>query len=197
MMFCGPNPHDVQVVVKAVRRAPRRPSFSPTNSLILNFKKPPDRRGKPEWQHKERAIQRAATAFRGALGAAPLRMTFVPVPPSKARDDRLYDDRVTRMLRAIWSGQTPDIRESPIQSTNTTAAHESLARPTPQQIAAGYQIDEALTLPEPAFIAIVDDVLTTGAHFRAASAVLAARFPTAQIVGLFVARRVPDANPAS
>ena len=48
----------------------------------------------------------------------------------------------------------------------------------------------------PASIAIVDDVLTTGAHFRAASTVLAVRFPTAQIVGLFIARRVPDADSA-
>jgi hypothetical protein len=35
----------------------------------------------------------------------------------------------------------------------------------------------------------LDDVLTTGAHFRAAKRVLHARFPQAQIIGLFVARR--------
>lgn len=124
-------------------------------------------------------------------------MTFVPVPPSKARDDPLYDDRVTRMLWAIWPGRTADIRDIIIQPESAAAVHESPARPTPPQIEDGYRIDEALITPEPAFIAIVDDVLTTGAHFRAASSVLAARFPAVQLVGLFIARRVPDADPVS
>ena len=170
-------------------------AHSPTNDLILNFKKPLDRRGRPEWQYKERAVQRAATAFRQALGAAPAPMTFVPVPPSKARAHPLHDDRVARMLRTIWPGQPADIRDIIIQPESVDAAHESPVRPPPSQIEAGYQIDETLTAPEPEFIAIVDDVLTTGAHFRAASSVLAARFPDVQIVGLFVARRVPDADP--
>ena len=93
-------------------------------------------------------------------------MAFVPVPPSKARHDPLHDDRVARMLRAIWSGRPADIREIIIQSASTAAAHESPVRPAPRQIAGWYRIDEALTDPEPASVAIVDDVLTTGAHFR-------------------------------
>ena len=172
-------------------------AYSPTNNLILNFKKPLDRRRRPEWRYKELAIQRAATAFRHALGAAPPAMTFVPVPPSKARADPLHDDRVTRMLRAVWPGQTADVREIIVQPESADAVHESPVRPTPSQIEAGYGIDETLTTPEPSFIAIVDDVLTTGAHFRAANSVLASRFPTVQIVGLFIARRVPDADPTA
>lgn len=123
-------------------------------------------------------------------------MTFVPVPPSKARDDPRYDDRVTRMLRAIWPARTADIRDLVIQPESAAAAHESPTRPTPPQIEAAYRIDASLIAPEPAFIAVVDDVLTTGAHFRAASAVLAARFPAVRLVGLFIARHVPDADPA-
>ena len=42
-------------------------------------------------------------------------------------------------------------------------------------------------------IGLFDDVLTTGAHFRAASAVLKQSFPGVRIVGLFIARRVPEA----
>lgn len=124
-------------------------------------------------------------------------MTFVPVPPSKARADPLHDDRVTRMLRAVWPGQTADVREIIVQPESADAVHENPVRPTPSQIEASYGIDETLTTPEPSFIAIVDDVLTTGAHFRAANSVLASRFPTVQIVGLFIARRVPDADPTA
>lgn len=50
-------------------------AYSPTNDLILNFKKPADRRGRTEWRYKERTFRRAATAFRSALGAAPPAMT--------------------------------------------------------------------------------------------------------------------------
>ena len=168
-------------------------TYSRTNQLILNFKKSLDRRGRREWRYKESAIRQAAAAFRHALGEDPLALVFVPVPPSKARGNPLHDDRVTRMLRVIWPGQPADVRDLIVQSESTDAAHESLARPTPEQIQAGYRIDEALAAPEPTTVAIVDDVLTTGAHFRAASSVLSERFPAVTIVGLFVARRVPDA----
>ena len=50
-------------------------------------------------------------------GAPPL--TLVPVPPSRARDDPLYDDRMTRMLQAIWTGQQADIRELIVQTEST------------------------------------------------------------------------------
>ena len=170
-------------------------AYSATNNLILNFKKALDRRHKREWRYKELAIQQAAAAFRNALGTEPTAtLMFVPVPPSRGRKDPLHDDRVTRMLRAMWSGQAVDVREIVVQEESTDAAHEALARPTPQQIAAGYRIDGALAIPKPAVIAIVDDVLTTGAHFRAASTVLTARFPAAQVFGLFITRRVPDAD---
>ena len=152
-----------------------------------------DRREKPEWRYKEQAIQHAASAFRRALGTDPLSaLVFVPIPPSKTRNNLLYDDRVTRMLRAIGPDGTVDVRELIIQTKSTDAVHSRQTRPTPPQIQDQYRIDEALTIPEPAFIAIVDDVLTTGAHFRAASAVLTARFPAVRIVGLFIARRVPE-----
>ena len=167
-------------------------TYSATNNLIQNFKKKPDRQGKPEWRYKEQAILRAARAFRDALNADARTWVFVPVPPSKMRDDPLYDDRMTKMLRAIWPDQPADVRELIIQTESTAAAHESQERPTLPQLQVRYRIDETVTMPEPAIVAIVDDVLTTGAHFRAASAVLTARFPAVRIVGLFIARRVPE-----
>lgn len=167
---------------------------SPTNQLILNFKKTLDRRGKPEWKYKKRAIRQAAAAFRKALGNKAPPWVFVPMPPSKGRNDPLHDDRVTQLLRTIWPDQKPDIREMIVQSESTAATHESSERPTPLEIESRYRIATALTNPEPKYIAIVDDMLTTGAHFRAAQSILTARFPEAQMVGLFLARRAPEAE---
>jgi predicted amidophosphoribosyltransferase len=58
---------------------------------------------------------------------------------------------------------------------------------------AGYILDRQLLAPLPQAIAVVDDVLTTGAHFVAVSNILRREFPSTSIVGLFIARRVPQA----
>jgi hypothetical protein len=168
-------------------------SFSATNQLVLNFKKSVDRRGRPEWQHKERAIREVGQAFAGAFKAAWLAsVTLVPIPPSKEKNDPLYDDRMHRMLLAIPAAQPLDIRELLTQQQTMDAAHDADIRPGPDQIAAGYAIDETLCEPAPETIALFDDVITTGAHFVAARRVLQVRFPQARILGFFIARRVPE-----
>ena len=168
-------------------------AYSLTNNLIFNFKKPVDRRSLPEWRYEEQAIQTVADTFRRALRPEALgRLTFVPIPPSKARDDPLYDDRLTRMLGAIRPEPPPDIRELIVQTRSMEAAHGRAVRPRPFEIEALYRIDETLAEPAPRLVALVDDLLTTGAHFRAATSVLRARFAGITMIGLFIARRAPE-----
>ena len=168
-------------------------AYSPTNNLIFNFKKPVDRRHLPEWRYKEQAIQTVADTFRRALRPEALgRLTFVPIPPSKAKDDPLHDDRLIRMLGAIQRDPPLDVRELVVQTRSTAAAHGLEVRPRPADVEALYRIDETLTEPAPHIVALVDDLLTTGAHFRAATSVLRARFPGVMVLGLFIARRTPE-----
>jgi predicted amidophosphoribosyltransferase len=96
------------------------------------------------------------------------------------------------MLRAIPAVQPLDIRELLVQRQTMEAAHDADVRPSPDQIAAGYQIDESLCQPAPSTVALFDDVITTGAHFVAGRRILQVRFPQAQILGFFIARRVPE-----
>lgn len=164
---------------------------SETNHLILNLKKPPDRRGKPEWRYKERAIEQVAREFRESVNLSALRrVTLVPMPPSKAKSDPLYDDRMLQVLRAVDIEGQLDIRELLLCAASITAAHATTARPTIAQLIANFTVDDTLAVPPPTTIALVDDVLTTGAHFVAAKAVLARRFTGVSVRGLFVARRV-------
>ena len=168
-------------------------AFSPTNDLILNFKKSMDKRETSQWPYKQWAIKHAAAAFRVALGDRDLDgITFIPIPPSKSKDDPLYDDRVVQMIYAIRPAPPLDVRELIVQTRSTAAAHESQIRPTPEALESLYAIDASLTIPTPKEIAIVDDVLTAGLHFRAMKAVLARIFPDVRIIGLFIARRVPE-----
>lgn len=172
-------------------------AFSETNQLIANFKKPVNRRGQPDWKYKGSAIQRAGSAFRGALPEGWLeRATLVPVPPSKAQDDPLYDDRMLQMLTVATQGLQGDVRELVSQLQSTEAAHLSNVRPTPADLIANYAIEEAAAnaRPAPEVIGVFDDLLTTGCHFIAMKAVLEARFPGIPILGFFIARRVPESD---
>jgi hypothetical protein len=45
----------------------------------------------------------------------------------------------------------------------------------------------------PRAIGLFDDVLATGAHYRASSGLLKAAFPGVCVIGFFIARRVPEA----
>lgn len=169
---------------------------SETNHLILNLKKPPDRRGKPEWRYKERAIEQVAREFRASVNLSALRrVTLVPMPPSKAKSDPLYDDRMLQVLRAVDVEGQLDIRELLLCALSMPAAHLTAQRPTIAQLIANFVVDNTLAEPAPTTIALVDDVLTTGAHFVAAKTALAARFAGVPIRGLFVARRVHDEPP--
>jgi hypothetical protein len=85
--------------------------FSVTNQLVLNFKKSMDKRCTPQWWYKDRAIDEVAAAFRTAwLNMA----TLVPIPPSKAKSDSLYDDRVVRMLQSIRVQPRLDVRKATV-----------------------------------------------------------------------------------
>jgi hypothetical protein len=107
-------------------------AFSATNQLILNFKKSMDKRATAQWRYKEKAIAEAAAAFRAALNKELLDIaTLVPIPPSKTRNDALYDDRLVRMLRGIRVNPKLDVRELVFQRASTAAVHDQENRPTP------------------------------------------------------------------
>jgi hypothetical protein len=167
---------------------------SSTNDLILNFKKPPSRRSNErEWRYKVAAVERAARMFREVLDEAWLRKaTLCPVPPSKAKGDSEYDDRMLWMLGLIGSGL--DVRELVLQRATIRSSHGAQHRPTPEELAANYLLDEACIEPTPRVIGVFDDLLTTGSHFVTMKQTLVARMPGVRVVGLFLARRVLPAT---
>jgi predicted amidophosphoribosyltransferase len=145
-----------------------------------------------EYRYKRQAIARCGVWLGGAINHDWLNgATLVPVPPSKAVGDPEYDDRVSQICRSIPATFALDVRELVTQRTSLRAAHETeYARPTVEELLAEYEINEALADPSPRRIAIVDDVLTAGTHFRAMHMMLSNRSPGVPIVGMFIARRV-------
>ena len=176
-------------------------SHSATNKLIINFKKPMDRRGRDEWRYKAINITAAANALFNALNTYDLRqVSFVPVPPSKMRADPMYDDRIMSMLGQLSGlfqaskGYPLDIREVVSQRISTAAAHDGGPRPTPDALAQNYEVDHQALAGLAPQILICDDVLTTGSHYRAMCEVLRPHLPGSHFAGLFLARRVPEAD---
>lgn len=171
--------------------------FSDTNQLIHNLKKKPSERlTKGGWQYKGRAIQTCAAALRDALDPKWLQIgTIVPVPSSKAVGHPDHDNRLAQIAMAL-STPSPDVREIVKHDSSHEAAHESNERPTVEELLAIYEIDEAVAASKAVqSIAIFDDVLTVGTHFRAMQIKLAARFPGIPIFGIFIARRaIPPFN---
>lgn len=169
-------------------------SFSETNNLISNLKKSINSSA-AQLRYKQQAIQKCAAALREAINPAWLDVgTLVPVPPSKCVNDPLYDDRMEQVCRLIRPERI-DVRSLVKQDKSMPASHENQTgeRNTVQSMIESYKIDETLVEPEPSHIAIVDDMLTAGTHYRAMHYVLSQRFPTAEFFGCFIARRVfPD-----
>lgn len=161
-----------------------------TNQLILNLKKSPELRKERQWYYKEQAIEQAANEFRAALDLDSLSdVTMVPMPPSLAKSDPLYDDRMVQVVRHVCRGTKADVRELLYQSTSRESFHSSSQRRDMEGLIDNFRIDETVADPPPGIVVVVDDVLTTGASFKAAKTVLQRRFGTTlDVLGLFVAR---------
>ena len=167
---------------------------SPVNNWISNLKKSVALRKTRqfEYRHKIRSMREIAAKLRAAMNPISPDIVFVPVPPSKSRDDQLYDDRMVRILEFIGG---LNIRDMVVQTVSEEPEHSSVgSRLAPRERADLYAVDESLISPIPPGVVIFDDVLTTGAHFKAVEMVLRPHFPDARFGGLFVARRVPSSD---
>lgn len=165
--------------------------YGAANSLISNLKKSPLLKARNDYVYKASAIVACGQHFTGAINKEWLKnATLVPVPSSKDPTHPEYDDRILQICRQVSAPFKVDVRELVRATQTIRAAHESTSRPTVEELLAVWTIDESLAEPAPEAIAVFDDVLTVGVHYRAMHRLLAKRFPSSKIFGFFVARRV-------
>jgi hypothetical protein len=171
-------------------------AHSDTNRLILNFKKEMNRSGNPDWKYKAEAITEIANIFTSLNDWPQLQnFTWVPIPPSKDKNDPNHDDRLLQTLQKMKVRfQNLDFRELVRIIRSRQPAHGNENRPTPENHYSNFEIDQTLTTPAPTSIVIFDDVITTGSGFKAMKRLLSNNFPGVKVIGVFVARARRDAD---
>lgn len=120
------------------------------------------------------------------------------MPPSKTKSHPAYDDSTLRILKRAQEYESNlDVRELLLARSSREPAHNPGSnRPSISDHFNNLMVDEKLKEPLPRVIVIFDDVITSGASFKAAQKILQQNFPEMSIVGIFVARniKVQDGN---
>lgn len=171
-------------------------AHSDGNSLVMNLKKPVLQRGQAHYRYKGQAINTCASMLRAAFEKS-VRVfddaTIAPIPPSKVPTHPEYDDRMMQVVSRACEGKGADVRNLLCQSESYEASHTQAdgQRKKPPDLEALYTVEGP---PPKGIVILVDDVLTTGAHFVAVRNVIRAAYPDRRVLGIFMARRVPS-NP--
>lgn len=173
----------------------QRAEHSPGNQLIRNLKKSVTRKHLSDYRYKNFAIADCASLLNASFikSAQVLANSIVcPIPPSKIPSDPEYDDRMFQVAQKACYGTGGTCLEIIKQMQTYAAAHlqQGGARPKPNDLEAIYQLSQPLTK---SVVILVDDMLTTGAHFVAARNVILRAYPDARVIGFFMTRRaLPD-----
>ena len=167
-------------------------SLSRANDIVSNLKKSPLTKGTSQWTHKQRTIKSLGKLIRRNLEGNDLQsLTFIPAPPSKAKNDPEYDPRMLHVAKAIGN----DVDARPILETALSRTPASLSDNSRfvDSIKANSRIDQSQVELRPVSktIIFIDDMITTGATFVACKSLLEEHFEDVEIYGLFIVRRVP------
>lgn len=169
-----------------------------TNSMILNFKKSMDRTPFPDFYYKGVAISQIGRVLnQNVIPTLDLaNTTLVPIPPSKTKTNPLFDNRMTLALQRACNGRNADIRELLLTIEDREPVHISDNYRDPEALYQNLKIDAALSANLKDNIILFDDVMTTGAHYKACKRRLLEFNPNLNISGIFIARREPN-SPAN
>ncbi len=170
------------------------------NRMVLDLKREPGARYSHPgaWQDKREAITRVSSILTMSLQKLfPHRkITLIPVPPSKKAGDPEHDDRMLQICNLMAAELAcVEVSELFVTRRSVQASHLSRVRPTKERLKENIRMmirDDAYR-PAP-LVVLLDDVLTSGAHYSACKELLEGVFPAVTVVGVFVAR-VDHAQP--
>lgn len=165
-----------------------------TNQLILNFKKDGTKRNSPEWRWRNVAVQKFADEL-SYLFKPETKLALTSIPSSCVESDPKYDCRFEDLFEKLLL-KFPKLRvENPIKcKSSVESAHSGVGTRKPAIIKDNY-LWEGFKTPTN-HLAIIDDVITTGGHFKAFTDFLKENGYAGGYTGVFWARTITDNSPS-
>ncbi len=164
------------------------------NRIVLDLKTEPGARysNPGAWRDKKEAITRVSSILTMSLQKLfpDRKITLIPVPPSKKPGAPEYDDRMVQICNLMAAGLAcVEVSELFVARKSVQASHLSRTRPTKEQLKENLRmmIRNEDYRPGP-LVVLLDDVLTSGAHYSACKELLEGLFPAVTVAGFFVAR---------
>jgi predicted amidophosphoribosyltransferase len=103
--------------------------------------------------------------------------------------------RILQVAQRIGVALSLPVAELLENKADREAQHATAQKRNIQALVDNLRYRAAYYSTRPTGILLIDDVLTTGATFTACKSVLQANLPGVPVLGVFVARRVPEAQP--
>lgn len=158
------------------------------NSLVFNFKKDLLFKNHPSWYYRNEAIKEFAKMINNAfLNINKNIFNIIPMPTSKPKNSTEFNNRLIQTMEELLKlDNSYKIFDCFDVQNNLVPAHYNGYR-NPNDLK-----QEILFYPPNFFdknIVLIDDVLTTGGHFKACKNILLEKLdPNINIVGLFLAK---------
>ena len=158
---------------------------SPSNQKISNLKKSITTQGTPQGAYKQKAIEEFADDLKAVNFDKHGDIAIVPAPTSNPRGSQNCDDRLDKVAKLLTDKYPNLILEHLIDTkVSVTPANHGGSRNIDtikvNTVWNGFSSDEIDT------IIILDDVITTGAHFKAWKEVIKQNYPNVKyIYGFF------------
>ena len=164
------------------------------NRIVLDLKREPGTRysNPAAWQARNEAIARVSSMLTISTGKLfpGKKIILVPIPPSKEIGDPEHDDRMSQICNRMAAGLAwAEVSELFVIKKSVQASHFSRIRPTKEQLKENLRmmIRDDDYRPR-GLVVLVDDVLTSGAHYAACKELLEGMFPAVTVAGIFIAR---------
>jgi len=161
-------------------------SISKSNSMIINFKKELKHRSDEKvWGFRNKEIKNFAQMIHDRLKG--FCCTIIPCATSKPRKDHDFNDRLDALAKELKKlSNNYDIQFcldtiSPQKSSHTGGTRN------PDEIKEFTSWIKPTKEPQE-YIILIDDVFTTGAHFRAYKDMVLLHYPEHKVIGIFLAR---------
>ncbi len=157
------------------------------NDLISNFKKPVCRKDKPEWSYKERAIITFAKTLSEIIPNNN-DFTVTCIPTSKATDDIEYDPRFEETFSLLKEISPVIIIDYPIKLKQTIESSHIGGERNVQFFLEQYEWVGLKKLTK--HIILVDDVISSGSHFKACKNIISRHHKKISVYGIFWAKTI-------